>query len=330
MNQFLEVGTKVYENDPVWVRQSEDIFLQKFKAAKSQQRIRIWPFIAIENGSPIARGAAIFDKRVQDESARPQGWIGFFESLRDHQEAATTVLQRCEDRLRMAGVKSVLAPKVDDMTLGLLIKGFGLPQTVLTNHNPPFYFEVFQQYGYQVKTRILTFYFTRETVKQRSTRRTTFRTREVSRSNFSKEVLILNKLHNSIFGNRDGRALRTLEEYQELVQSFISFLDNELVIVAEDSRGDPVGILICLPDVYQSFKGEKIDRARIVSIGVLPGVRKGVGGLMGIHLMANLLKKGYQIAEGSWILKNNIPPQVLAKRFGATPGKEFVLLRKEL
>jgi hypothetical protein len=91
LNQFLEVGTKVYENDPVWVRQSEDIFLQKFKAARSQQRIRIWPFIAIENGSPTARGAAIFDKRVQDESACPQGWIGFFESLRDHQEAATRI-----------------------------------------------------------------------------------------------------------------------------------------------------------------------------------------------------------------------------------------------
>ena len=58
---------------------------------------------------------------------------------------------------------------------------------------------------------------------------------------------------------------------------------------------------------------------------------KGIGALMGAHLMRNLLRrKEYVFAEGSMVLKSNVPPQNLAKRFQAEPGREFVLLVKAL
>jgi site-specific recombinase XerD len=36
------------------------------------------------------------------------------------------------------------------------------------------------------------------------------------------------------------------------------------------------------------------------------------------------------MAEGSWIFESNVPPQNLAKRFSAQPGREFLLMEKEL
>jgi ribosomal protein S18 acetylase RimI-like enzyme len=116
-----------------------------------------------------------------------------------------------------------------------------------------------------------------------------------------------------------------------MVESLLPIIDDELIIIAEDSQGESVGLLICLPDIYQAFKGQDIDRARIISIGVMPGWEKrGVGTVMGGHLMKNLLRKGYRTAEASWILETNMASQNLVKRFNATPGREFVLFKKPL
>jgi hypothetical protein len=52
---------------------------------------------------------------------------------------------------------------------------------------------------------------------------------------------------------------------------------------------------------------------------------------MGRHLMHNLLRKvKYEEAEASWIIKGNLPPQLLALKFGAQRGREFALLEKKL
>jgi GNAT superfamily N-acetyltransferase len=90
--------------------------------------------------------------------------------------------------------------------------------------------------------------------------------------------------------------------------------------------------LVCIPDIYQQHINGGIDRARIISIGAIPEYRnKGVGVLMGAHLMANLLKNpSYMSVEGSMILGQNVPVHNLVKRFGAQPGKEYWLLEKAL
>jgi hypothetical protein len=117
-----------------------------------------------------------------------------------------------------------------------------------------------------------------------------------------------------------------------MVQSFLHFLEDDLVIFAEDSKGNPVGLLVCLPDLYQALRGQEINRLRIISIGTIPRLtHKGIGVLMGAHLVKNLLRRQkYVFAEASWIVEDNVSPRNLAKRFHAQPGREFVLLEKEI
>jgi ribosomal protein S18 acetylase RimI-like enzyme len=331
IKNFLGVATQVYEHDPIWVPESEQVFLQRFRAWKTSQKVRIWPIVALQDDYPVARGVSILPPESMDEYGNPQGWIGFFESLEKHQDAAESVLHRCEDILRSESVKSILAPKVDNLLVGLLANGFNLPQTILSNHNPPYYLGIFQKCGYQFISKMRTFDFTRETVQRSHIELPDFTTREFDRDELPREVAIFNRLQNSIFAGMNHYISRTPEEDNEMVQSFLPFLDDELVIIAEDKKGNAVGLLICLPDIYQAFKGQEVKRARIISIGVIPGWgNKGVGPMMSSHLMRNLLKKGYQTAEASWILANNIPPQNLAKRFNAAAGKEYVLLGKKL
>lgn len=331
INLFLNVAVQVYKDDPVWVPESAQTFLQRFKVWKTDRKARMWPVLALKNNSPVARGAAILAEGAIDKDGTLQGFIGFFEVLRENWDGAENIFRRCEDILRTAGAKSILAPKVDNLLVGLQRNRFNLPQTVLTNHNPPYYLDIFIKSGYEVKSTLHTFNFIKETVKRNEVKLPGFITREFDRNQLSREVKIFNRLQNSIFTGTNQYLSRTLQEDQEMVQSFLPFLDDELVIIAEDGKGEVIGLLICLPDLYQALKGNKINRARIVSIGVLPGWKtKGIGAMMGSHLMRNLLRKGYQTAEASWILESNIPPHNLVNRFRADFGKQYVLLGKKL
>jgi hypothetical protein len=331
VSQFLQVAAGVYKNDSVWVPQSEDLFLKRFEDSLKSEKVKIWPFIAIENNSPVARGAAFLDRAAEDERGQPQGWIGFFEYFRDHEAAALKILDNCEQVLSESGAKSVLAVKSDNQLVGLLTNGFTMPQTIFTGYNPPYYLDTFLRHGYTVATGIRSLNFDADSVRKPDIKIRGFITREFNRRNLNEEIAVFNTLQNAIFADRNGYVSRTIDEDNEMVQSLIPFIDDELIIIAEDSDGNASGLLICLPDKYQVFKGEKQDRARLISIGVLPGWRYGgVGAMMISHLIKNLLKKGYRTAEASWILEGNVDPQNVARRFNAKPGREFVLLKKNL
>ncbi|MGI2335076.1 MAG: hypothetical protein ACRKGH_00280 [Dehalogenimonas sp.] len=329
INAFLEVARQVYKDNPIWVPESDQAFLQRYKAWQTSDNVTIQAFVALEDDQPVARACAILNKGSVDNDSRPIGWIGFFETLEKHQDAGCAILSECESFLCEAGVKSVLAPKVDNLLVGLLVTGFDQPQTVLTNYNPPYYLDVFRKMGYHVTTILRTFNYLRGSAKLPDVNLSGFTTREFNINQLHSELLIFNRLQNNIFAGINNYAPRTFEQDQEMVQSLLPFIDSELIIIAEDASGEPVGLLICLPDIYQSYRDHDIKRGRVISIGVVPGWKtKGVGALMGSHLARNLIKKDYQYLEASWILSGNIPPQNLARRFNANAGKEFVLLGK--
>jgi len=270
--------------------------------------------------------------RAVDEQGRPQGWIGFFEYLRGYPGAAQTMLMNAEALLHQVNAHSVVMPKSDNLLVGLLTSGFDLPHFVFTNHNPEYYLELLKGCGYLPKTRMITYYFTRSTVKEFHLKMPHLKTREFNREDLDREIEVFHYLQTRIFEGRPGYVARSFQEDRQMVQSFLPFLEDEFVIIAETPGGDPVGLLVCIPDIYQVHVHGMIDRARIMSIGAIPEYRnKGVGALMGAHLMGNLLKNlRYMSVEGSMILGQNVPVHNLVKRFGAQPGKEYWLLEKAL
>ncbi|HEX7363796.1 MAG TPA: GNAT family N-acetyltransferase [Dehalococcoidia bacterium] len=331
IERFLAVATSVYKDDPIWVPESEQEFVRRFKTAGIGTEVRMWPVVALKDGSPVGRAVAILDRVAVDENGNSQGWLAFFEFMSGNESAAISILKRCEEILSKAGATSVLAPKADNLLVGLLTDGFTMPQTVLTNHNPPYYKKIFNKYGYQAKSKILTFNLNRDTVNQLETTLPGVTTREFNRKKISQELVVFHRLQSYIFAQSDSYVARSPDQDKEMVESLLPILDDELIIIAEDSKRNAIGLLICLPDIYQAFKGQDIDRARIISVGVMPGWEKrGVGTMMGTHLMKNLLRKGYRTAEASWILDTNVASHNLVKHFNATPGREFILFRKIL
>jgi len=332
MQLFHSLADRVYQGDPIWSPASEMMWEQRFRGLQGHPDAFVALLMAVEDGHPVARCMPMLVPGAVDDHGHPQGWIGFFEYLRGNSGAAKTMLANAEALLHQLNARSVVTPKSDNLLVGLLTSGFDLPHFVFTNHNPEYYLEVFKGCGYIPKTRMVTYYFTRSTVKEFHLKLPHLRTREFNREDLDREIEVFHYLQKRIFEGRPGYVARSFQDDYQMVQFFLPFLEDEFVIIAETPRGDPVGLLVCIPDIYQGHLQGTIDRARIMSIGAIPEYRnKGAGVLMGSHLMENLLKNPrYMSVEGSMILGQNVPVHNLVKRFGAQSGKEYWLLEKAL
>lgn len=329
MALFLGLALRVYAADPVWVPQSEAA-LRTVLAAPGSTFVR--PLMCLQDGEVLARAVAILRPGAVDELGRPVGYIGFFECLPAHLQAGVEVLLAAEELLRAQGAAIVQAPRVDNNLMGLLVERFDLPQTVLTPHNPPYYADIVRGAGYGLRETLRTYVFDRGSLVNLPLVRPGFRTREFDRRNLDEEVRVFHELQYEIFSQHPGWVARSLEDDRQLIIDLLPILDEELVIIAEDRTGHAVGLLVCLPDVYQAFRGEPIDNARAISIGVVrPLAHKGLGVLMGLHLSRNLAAKGYRTLEASWVREDNLPPQnMLTRRFRGRKGRTFALYEKTL
>lgn len=325
--KFYDLARRVYASDPVWVPQSESA-LQSLLSAHERQFVQL--LLCLQNNVPLARAVAILNPSALNDQLQPIGYIGFFECLKEYPQAGGAILEAAERLLRKQGAAAIQAPRVNNMLMGLLVDRFDLPQTVLTNHNPPYYADILLDNGYKIRERLFTYIVDCKSAFNAHLNLPEFHTRTFSRKNLDSEVRLFHDLQQEIFRTHPGWVQRTLEDDRQMIEGFLPMLDDELIIIAEDQEGHAVGLLVCLPDIYQAFRGHAIDNARTISIGVIePLANKGVGVLMGLHLARNLSAKGYITVEASWIRDSNVRPQnMLTKRFSGQRGREFALFEK--
>lgn len=319
---FFSLPDRVYSDDPVWAPDSKENTDWAF-AESASGRLPMGAFVAVLDDVPVARAAAF-------TPAGEVGWVGLFECIARHEVEGMRVLDACESFLSGKGYPTVQAPRSDPLTSGLQINGFDLPQILFTTHHPAHYVEIFLSAGYRISARMVAPIMTRDRAPEFTFELSDVVIRPVDLDRLDHELASFHRLQGAVFSGRPGYSPRETADTLRLVERLLPYLDEELIIVAE-SDGEVVGSLICLPDGWQSPDRNQIDRARILSIGVLPGwERRGVGMAMGSSLMTALLRKGFQSVEGVWVLENNEAPQQLAQHFGATPGRRFALLEKHI
>jgi GNAT superfamily N-acetyltransferase len=333
LEAFLALPARVYAADPWWAPRSEEVVHQRLADAAAG-RIALHAVVAVVDGLPLARAAAIQEPAAVDADGRPEGWIGLFECLPDAlgQAAGVAVLEDCRGWLTARGAGRVTGPRVDALLAGLLVAGFDQPQLVATAHNPPAYLDVVVRAGAVEVSRLLAYRFTRDRVPSfpagigRG-----IEVRGACPQQLADEVRRIHAFQRAVFRPGVGHLRRDEAATGRLAERLLPLLDPELVLLAEDRAGDVAGVLICLPDAWQERgEGAAPDRARLVSIGVLPGWRRrGVALAMGAALAERLLTKGYQLLEASWVLGRNRPPQLLAAAVGARPSREFALFAWE-
>lgn len=148
---FLELALEIYKGDPNWIRPLDKDIEEVFDPAKNKffkrgECIR-W-LLKNDGGKVVGRIAAFVNRQYKME--QPTGGIGFFECDNSYEHAAF-MFDHCREWLRERGMEAMDGPinfGERDKWWGLLTDGFYSPLYGMT-YNPPYYKELFEQYGFQ-------------------------------------------------------------------------------------------------------------------------------------------------------------------------------------
>ena len=115
LDRFVELPWSIYTPDSLWVPnlKKQDRELLSPGEHPFWKTARRELFLALRDGRPVGRIAAIVDEKYNAYAGERCGAFGFFE-CRDDREAAHALLQAAHDWLRRQGMAFMRGPQRDD------------------------------------------------------------------------------------------------------------------------------------------------------------------------------------------------------------------------
>src|SRR5215216_4733614 len=151
---FIRVNILINKNDPNYIRpldkDIDDVFDPKKNKTFRLGTVIRW-LLKNDAGELIGRIAAFTNKKYRNKGDDvPVGGIGFFDCINE-QQAANMLFDTAKDWLIQQGMQSMDGPinfGERDRWWGLVVEGFQ-PPLYCMNFNPPYYQELFEQYGFK-------------------------------------------------------------------------------------------------------------------------------------------------------------------------------------
>jgi GNAT superfamily N-acetyltransferase len=352
LKAFLQFPWVIYRGDPYWVPPLLKEIAYHFSPQNPfLQHAEIVPFLAVRDGAPCGRIAAIIDQNYinfQDDHA---GFFGFFESVND-KKVTRALLDRTKDFLRKKGLQKMLGPMSPSTNdeCGLLVEGFDSSPCFMMPYNPPYYQELLEGCGLQKAKDLYADFMTDEAgvpervlrISNRITDRLPGLTvRPINPRKLSEEVVKVKEVYNGAWKDNWGFVPLTDAEMALMAKKMKPLLVPDLALFAE--IGDQtIGFALALPDynlVLKRLNGRlgplgmlkflyyarKIDGVRVLLLGVKSEYRKrGVETLLYLELFRRGKMKGYYKGELSWILEDN---HLMLKGLEALGGKRYKTYR---
>ncbi|HEX5001439.1 MAG TPA: hypothetical protein VFW78_03005 [Bacteroidia bacterium] len=358
---FREVPLLIYKNDPTWIRpldkDIEEVFdPQKNKFFRHGEAIR-W-LLLDENGKAIGRVAAFINRKLANRSDQPTGGMGFFECPND-QNAATILFDTCKEWLTERGMEAMEGPVnfgERDRWWGLLIEGFTEPVYCM-NYNPPYYRELFENYGFREYFKQYCFYLRAkdpidkkfEEAYDRLTATGEYHAEHIQKKDLAKYATDFSVIYNKAWAKFGGGKEISPEQALGIFKKMKPVMEEGLVWFAYYKKTEPVGLWLNLPELNQYFKHlngkfgilQKLKFLWIrrftpkhkfygIVFGVVPEHQgKGVDGLMIRSGQIHILNKGkYDEMELQWIGDFNPKMISIARSLGTKQYRTLITYHK--
>ena len=270
--------------------------------------------------------------------------FGFFE-CEDDPEAAAALLSAADAWLRARGRDRMVGPM--DFTTndecGILVDGYELLPTILTNWHHPYYPGLIEGAGL---TKAMDLYmWSLDVADRESVHPAIWRVaadveskygitvRNMRKKDMEAEIGRFLEVYNAAWERNWGFVPLTEEEVRHYAKDLKQILDENWAFIAEKD-GEPVGAALTLPDYNQVFKHlngrllpfgwakflwykRKIDRVRVFALGVKPEFQHtGVGAkLYEMHWEAGARTQQGR-GETGWTLESNTPMNRAMERMG--------------
>lgn len=360
LKQFINFPWSIYHDDPYWVpplkSDVRELLSLKHPFYNHAERDL---FLAVKDGVPVGRIAAVINHRHNEFHAEKTGFFGFFECVQD-QEVAKALLDSAENWIRGKGMNQVLGPVNPNTNeeCGLLVHNFLSPPFVMMTYNPPYYMELLENAGYNKAKDLYAYWY--HVGKELPARLN----RIVSKVYDKEKDLVVRNLDKKRF-DADLDAVRTIyNEAWERNWGFVPMTDKEISHMAKKLKplvepriinlafvGDePVGFAMGLPDYNNVLKilngtianpvrtikalvaGKRIRSGRCLTLGVREKFRKrGIEATLFAMTWQGGIDMNYRYGELSWILEDNQPMIDGATRaFSAEHYKTYRIYEKQL
>ncbi|MCJ7500128.1 N-acetyltransferase [bacterium] len=360
LKQFINFPWSIYRDDPYWVPPlksdvRELLSLKHPFYGHAERKL----FLAIEDGVPVGRIAAIINHRHNDFHSQKTGFFGFFESV-DDQKTADALFSEGEKWIREKGMDMVLGP-VNPSTneeCGLLVENFLSPPFVMMTYNPPYYRELLERAGYGKAKDLYAYWYHvgRELpnrlvriVQKVKAREPGLVVRPLDKSRFDAELEVVRQVYNEAWEKNWGFIPMTDAEINHMAQKLKPLVIPSLVNLAFVDD-EPAGFVMGLPDYNNVLKilngtilnpfrtmkalraGKRIRSGRCLTIGVREKFRKrGIESLLFAMTWQGGIDMNYRYGELSWILEDNQPMIDGATRaFSAEHYKTYRIYEKQL
>ncbi len=358
--EFMELIWRLYKGDRYWIppiRMNQEE-LVGFRKHPFYENNRCQAFLARRDGQVVGRIVGIINHGHNKRFEEKRGFFGFFESIED-QQVANALFNAAGRYLKSQGMTDVRGPCNPSLNYetGTLVDGFDSSPTFMMTYNPPYHDRLIRGFGFE-KTQDMYAYNgniemlntidpkinrTVEMVKERFK----LKVRQVSRKNFSKEILLFLKIYNESLQGTWGFVPLSDGEVKALGMS-MKLLINPAATSVIEVDGEAVAVGLGLPDynpIIKKIDGKlfpfgwirilldrkKITKMRIISANVsLEWQRWGLGLVLLNRMLPDVLAIGITDAEFSWVLESNDLSRGSLERAGLVPAKTYRLYDRTL
>ncbi len=314
-------------------------------------------FLAFRGDELVGRIAAIIDYQYIKSRNENTGYFGFFECFNDR-EVAPTLFEAAADWLREKEMTKIIGPisPTPNHILGLLINNFDTPPVLQTPYNPPYYVDLYEQWGLEKQEDHFAYYLHKDTlplsekvirVNKLARKRGNITFRAINMKNFKDEVEIIREIWNDAWRNNIDHVPWTKEEFLHMAKDLRLIANTELVLLAF-VKGEPAGFSIPLPNINETlikmngrllpfgifrllYGKRHCKLLRLAILGVRPQFQNmGIDSIFIFEVYRRGVELGYEAAELSLIVENNYKLINLLDSWGADRYKTFRVYQKSI
>jgi len=261
---FIQIACSIYKNEKNWIRPLDkdinSVFDPKTNKAFRKGDVKRW--LLKNNNETIGRIAAFYSSKNDKEKLRVGG-CGFFECI-DDKEAAKMLFDTAKNWLEKNGYNSMDGPinfGERDKWWGCLVEGFDIDPNYLQNYGKAYYQKLFENYGFQLLFRQLTFLKKVRTPlseklslkAERALRDPNYNFKTLEKRNIQKYIRDFTKIYNDAWSKYPGVSKLELSQAKLLFAQLKPILDEKILWFAYHNN-DPVGFFISIPEMNQIFK----------------------------------------------------------------------------
>lgn len=359
MKRFFNLPKKLYKDDPCYVEPLHAELKKQFSRKKNPffEHADIQSFLAMRDGNTVGRITAIQNRLYNEFHHDRAGFFGFFE-CENNPETARGLFDAAEQWVGDRGLDRVIGPmsfSTNDISPGVLIRGFEFPPYIDMSHALPYYAGLIEGAGYEKVVDVLAFKIPIHQeldprivrLAERVRTRSNVTVRYFDETRFDEEIQILRDIYNSAWSGNWGFVPITDAEFDEAAKNFNRVRIKELALIAEID-GEPAAFSLVLPNINEAlihmngrlfpfgvFKylywQKKIKGLRLLILGIKPEHRKrGIDVMLYYHNMTEGMKLGYTEGELSWVLETNTPVINAARLVRGEEYKRYRIFEKRL